>query len=305
MEKLTSILTVIDPRDETRHVLIKAIGLARHFRAKVELFLCDSEQAYALRHAYDRRGIEQARQACLDESHRYLESLRRQLAAEDVEITTDASCESPLYQGIVQKVLRSRPDLVVKGAAGQHPLRRFTLDENDWQLARTCPVPLMLTRGRPWRACPTFAAAVDVSEHETEGFARTILQTAGYLAQGCNAALEVLYSERCPEDEPACKERLDRLHQLVDEFKVKEGRVLTLQGDPDRTLPEVAAKRNYDVLVLGALTHRPGLAALVGTLTSRLVDALDCDFVLVKPSVYVCPLEQRLAPRDFRLNHAT
>ncbi|HEY7878056.1 MAG TPA: hypothetical protein VIC55_07515 [Gemmatimonadaceae bacterium] len=38
-----------------------------------------------------------------------------------------------------------------------------------------------------------------------------------------------------------------------------------------------------DLIVLGALTHRKTLRALVGTLTGRLTDTLDIDFLLVKP----------------------
>ena len=39
---------------------------------------------------------------------------------------------------------------------------------------------------------------------------------------------------------------------------------------------------NYDALVLGGLTHRKGIAPLIGTLTSKLVEGLDSDFILVK-----------------------
>ena len=33
------------------------------------------------------------------------------------------------------------PDLVIKAPAGTHPLRRWALNANDWQLAHECPVP--------------------------------------------------------------------------------------------------------------------------------------------------------------------
>src|SRR5262249_51231162 len=151
------------PADESRHVLNKAMILARHFGARLELFLCDSENAYALSHSYDREGVAAARDACLVAGHRYLDAVRRSLA-EDVRITTHVACESPLYEAIVRRALDTQPDLVIKGAAGSRPLRRFSLDANDWQLARACPVALMLTRGRPWNARPRFAAAVDVSD---------------------------------------------------------------------------------------------------------------------------------------------
>jgi hypothetical protein len=35
--------------------------------------------------------------------------------------------------------------------------------------------------------------------------------------------------------------------------------------------------------VLGALSHRESLTSLVGQMTGRLVEALTCDFILVKP----------------------
>lgn len=289
MDKLTSILVVIDPADETRHVVAKAMVLARHFGARLELFLCNSEDAFFLRHAYDVKTASEARHACLINGQRYLDAVRRSLA-EDVPITTHVACESPLYEAIVRRVLESRPDLVIKSAAGHHPLQRFTLDANDWQLARTCPVPLMLTRGRPWSAQCHFAAVVDVSEPEGAGLARSILETAGYFATGCRAQLDVVYSDREPQDSKLHAAHKEALGRLVNEFRVGGERVHVLTGEAEETLPAFGAQQDYDVMMLGALTRKEGLAALVGTLTGKLVDALGCDFVLVKPDEYATPL---------------
>jgi nucleotide-binding universal stress UspA family protein len=62
-----------------------------------------------------------------------------------------------------------------------------------------------------------------------------------------------------------------------------------LDGQPETALPEFAAKRSYDVLVIGALTHKPDAVALVGTLTAKLVDIINCDFVLVKADIRSSP----------------
>jgi universal stress protein E len=290
MDKLTSILVVIDPADETRHVLAKAMVLARHFGARLELFLCDSENAYALSHAYDPTGVAAARRVCLSSGHRYLDAVRRSLA-EDVQISAHVACESPLYEAIVHRVLETQPDLVLKSAAGHHPEERFTLDANDWQLARTCPAPLMLTRGQHWRASPRFAAAVDVTQTDETSLARSILQTAGFLALGCRGEFDVVFSSASEGGPGAHEARVASLGELVREFRIGSERTNVLQGPAEETLPAFAAQRNYDVLVMGALTHRRGgPAALLGTLTSKLVDALDCDFVLVKPEPYACPV---------------
>jgi universal stress protein E len=278
MQKLNSILVVLDRRGSPRHVLAKAMVLARHFHAKVELFLCDSEHAYALRHAYDASGVQRAREACL--------------TAEDVPISTYAACESPLYEGIVQRVLESCPDLVIKEAGGEDRGGRSSFDANDWQLARTCPVPVMLTRGRPWQPQPRFAAALDFSEQETPGLAAAIAGASEYLAAGCDAELALIYSERGDGDRRGCDERVGKLNRAADEVHVPRTRVHVLEGEPETTLPGFAGSQDYDLLILGALSHRKGIADLVGTLTSTLVDALDCDLVLVKPGAYSCPVSR-------------
>jgi len=61
------------------------------------------------------------------------------------------------------------------------------------------------------------------------------------------------------------------------------------------SVPAFAGAREFDVLVMGALTRRRGLSTLVGTLTGKLVDALRCDFVLVKPESFACPVAAPLA----------
>ncbi len=291
MDKLTSILAVIDPADETRHVVAKAMVLARHFGARLELFLCDSEHAYSLRHAYDPAGVAEAERACISTGERYLDSVRRSLA-EDVSVTTCVACASPLYEAIVHRVQEARPDLVIKSAAGHHPLQRFTLDANDWQLARTCPVPLLLTRGRPWSARSRFAAAVDVGDPAGAGLARSIMQTAGFFTLGCRGQLDVIFSDRDPTDTEGCAERKDALARLVSEFHVGGEHQHVLAGEADDTLPAFTARQDYDLVFLGALTRRHGASALIGTLTSRLVDALECDFVLVKSESYVTPVAE-------------
>jgi universal stress protein E len=293
VDKITSILAVIDPADETRHVVAKAMVLARHFNARVELFLCDSESAYSLRHAYDSTGVTRARRQCLANGQKYLDAVRRSLA-EDVSITTHVACDSPLYEAIVHRVQETRPDIVIKSAAGHHPLRRFTLDANDWQLARTCPVPLMLTRGRPWSPDGRFAALVDVADNNYGGLARSILQTAGYFTLGCHGHLDVVYSDRDPQDSEGCTRRKQSLERLVNEFRVGGEHQHVLNGDADEILPVFAARQAYDLMFLGALTRKHGATALVGTLTSKLVDSLDCDFVLVKSDSYVTPVSQAL-----------
>lgn len=266
--------------------------MARQFGARIELFLCESEQAYELAHAYDREGIEQASAESVAQGRDYLSDLKACANASDVDIAVDARCETPLYEAVVHKVLRSGADLVIKGFAGGRCGQHSTADANDWQLMRTCPATLVLARRKAWHTPARFAAAVDVSEQETVSLPQDVMQAARTLAFPWQAHLDVIYAETSVSD-VAVPSRAERLRSLCEATGVTPDCTHVLAGPAEESLPPFARQQDYDVLVLGALSHRPAGTALVGTLTSKLLDALDCDFVLVKPVGYCGPIEER------------
>jgi universal stress protein E len=292
MKDLTSILVVMDRSARDAHLLTKALVMACELNARIELFSCDAEHEYALKRAYDRPGVEAARQNCLADLYDYLRRLSHLVTAQNVAVSVDVVCESPLYEGIVHKVLKSCPDLVMKAAASEQSAGPAALDSNDWQLVRTCPVPLMLSRGGAWSPHPRFAAAVDVSEEETPGLLQSILRSAAYLSDGCRGELDLVFGERSGAGVATEKAHAAKLRSLAQEVHLGADRVWTLTGDPADTLPAFAAKQHPDVLVLGALTHHARATASVGTLTRKLMDALDCGFVLLRPGQFECPLRE-------------
>jgi nucleotide-binding universal stress UspA family protein len=292
MLSIASILVVVERNEDALPVFTKACTLARHFGARLELFMCDAERGYALRHAYDQAGAAAAAASLVDDARRYLEALRRAVDVPELGITVDASCESPMYQGIVQKVLMTGPDLVVK-AIGSGDAARPGPSLNDWHLARTCPVPLLFMGRQPWRPSPRIAASVDPTDDETPGFARQIVDAARRFASGCHGELDLLFG-RADAIEVATGDAAagdaaagEGLRRLALEFRVPPAQVFTLAGDPPQVLPAFVAAQHYDVVALGALTHRQGIAGLVGTLTDALLQSACCDFLLLKPGTYV------------------
>lgn len=282
-----TILVVVERNEQALQVFSKACTLARHFGARIELYLCDAERGYALRHAYDQTGIGRAAEALVDEARRYLEALRRSVDVPDLEISVDASCETPLYQGIVQKVLMSGPDLVIKAIGGGNGGTRPGPSLNDWHLARTCPVPLLFMGHRPWRPVPRIAASVDPTDQETPGLARLIMASAAQFAAACQGELDLLFGHPVMAPGQSARNASHAaLQALAGEFHVPDARVHTLDGDPAKVLPPFVARQGYDLVALGALTHRQGVTGLVGTLTDALMQVGDCDFLLLKPGTY-------------------
>lgn len=304
MQNIRSILAVVDRDERSRWLPAKAAGLARLTKARLELFLCDAERAYVRQHQYDRQAAAQAKESCLADSRQYLQALSHRLAIGDVEISLSVGCESPLYAGIVHAVEQDRPDLVVRGvgtddtgdaggatshgrqgrAAAGGSVSVAPLEANDWLLVSACPSPLLLTRGKSWKERPIIAAAVDVSSGETADLTRTILRAAAEFAKSTGGALEVVHA--CPPGRPQAEIEMHRatLAERVREAGVESARIHLVVGEPAAALREFAKRESVDLIVLGALTHRKTLAALVGTLTGRLIDTLDTDFLLLKRS---------------------
>jgi len=278
--EIRSLLAALD-RDgrQARQVAAKAVTLARLTGARLELFLCDAETAFNCQHQYEPETAARAKESCLIESRSYLETLRRGLAARDVEVSVSVACESPLYEGIVHAVERSHPDLVIRGAAAAAPLQ-----PNDWELVCACPAPLLLTRAGPWKAKPLIAAAVDVSPGESEALTASILRTAGVLAKLAGGTVEVMHAGRFEAvPRPALDARRAVLAERARDAGIEAAACHLVAGEPAEALRELSVRHDVDLIVLGALTHRKTLAALMGTLTGRLIETLDTDLLLVKP----------------------
>jgi nucleotide-binding universal stress UspA family protein len=251
MPPLKSILVMADRSADAQVALQKAFVIARHFDARIELLACDPDHPWSARGAHHPEAGARAAAARSLDSRRFLDALRSSISAEDLQIHASDDFDGPLYEGIARKVRSGGHNLVVKRLNRREARRRPMLTPADWQVIRACPVPLMLTRGRPWRPQPRFVASV------ARGAVRDdVLDVAQYLAQGCQAALEI----------------------VADVAGIPPGG----QGG-DGALATIPAPSDIDVMVLRACGH--GRYAnddgTGGTLTESIVETLDCDVLLM------------------------
>jgi universal stress protein E len=282
MNPIESILVVLDRSRRDQQVCDKAVWLSRLLDARLELFLCDAEHALALKHNYDRRAVEQSRNACVAEAVRYLGSVRERMPLDPGHVRTSAWCDSPLSEGICRKVAEAKPDLVLKSPDCDHPGQCLSFSDNDWHLASTCPVPIMFVRGKAWGTVPRLGAAVDVSSPQGLPLVREIAGVASQLHSHAHGHLELVCCVPPGSPEAPIELHSGRLDETLSHLPVVRQNVHMLDGDSDELIPRFAAERGYDVLIMGALARRTGVAPMVGSLTGKLITALDCDIVLVK-----------------------
>ncbi len=281
MLQVRSILVALGRDGDPAAILARSVTLARHFNAGLEIFLCEAEGAYALQHQYDARSSEAAHRSGLTRLNAWLQRLWNSLQVNDVPAVMETVYESPLCEAVRRKVERNKPNLVVRGVGGTEG---STFSVSDFDLVRSCPAPLLLTRGRPWKAAPSVAAAVDISGEESPELIRTILRAAGNVAEHFDASLDVFYAgrfENAPPQVVQSHEKLLRGHAAAADLHPRQVHVVI--GEPARVIPRFVAQQGYELLVLGALTHSTSRTAPVGTLTGRLLETVDCELLLVKP----------------------
>jgi universal stress protein E len=298
LQRLRHILVVIDPTATQHPALARARELARLSGARVELFACNT-----------RRDTEPMM------TEEQLEKLAQGLFDIGIETTVDVCSAATLHIGIVRKVLRCDPSLLVKDTHPHTLLHRTWLANTDWQLIRLCPCPLLFVRPGPWGDPPRIAAAVDIAlpgEKPAE-LDRTLLSAAESFALTCRGQLHAVHAY-LPVSEFAAKavvsavpmatgfdaarviadrETLVRedLDALVSTHHIPNTRRHLACGAPSDVLMGVVRQHNIDLLVMGAYSRGWIYNVMVGSTTERILDLLPCDVLVMKPANFECPLQ--------------
>lgn len=307
MKRLDRILAVLDPTTEVQPALAKAATLARRCGATLELFICDFDPSLSGRPFFDTDKLRQLREEFVSERFEYLEEAAEELRDEGLAVETHVHWDNPVYRGIVRRVEESSPDLVVKDTHYHTALRRALFTNTDWNLIRTCPVPLLLARTGDWREPPRVLAALDPEHlgdkpaaldhdilewsellaarmagevHAVHAFfpAAMLAATATLggmpLASGVTA-VEIVEAER--------KRIAGVLSGIAAAHGVGPERVHLEQGAATEVLPRVAAELGAALVVMGAVSRSRLQETFLGSTAERVLDRIGCDVWVVKP----------------------
>ncbi len=308
MQRIDRILAVVDPTADQQPGATKAARVARACGAKLELFVCDFDPSLTGRPFFDTDALRRLRDEFLVERGELLESLADELRAGGLEVETHVHWDNPLYRGILRRIEAVKPDLVVKDTHYHSLVRRTLVSNTDWQLIRSCPVPLLLTKPKPWPGRPRLLAALDPGHagDRTAALDHDILDMAVWLAARLDgdaeavhayfptallaatfgmagmpvaadvAAIELVEAERGRVTEAA--------RELAAKHGLAPDSVQIVQGAATEALPNFTRDRATDVLVMGAVSRSRLQEAFIGSTAERVLDRIPCDVLVVKPA---------------------
>ena len=217
-------------------------------------------------------------------------ALRQSVVAPDVQITFDMAGRGTLNDAIVEKARQNHYALIIKAPSQR---ARGRSDPDDWQLIRRCPVPLLLTTGRPWHPTARFLAAIDVVNPQDLEQRRAVIEAANALKLACAAELDLVQIESPNSRDPARCELGTRsqLEKVGEVYDLATSRLHQLTGRTSELLGQFVAKRQYDLLIVGVSSGTRALwTPSIGFSLAQSLSSADCDLLMIQDSDGVQPV---------------
>lgn len=319
MTDTQGILVVVDPTAEAQPAVQRGAWLARRLGTRLELFICHYDPYLSGERFFDSPGLKRARREVMDAMLTRLAHLAEPLAADGLAVVTTATWDTPLDEGIVRRVLSSRPALVLKDTHYHNSLKRSVFSNTDWNLIRSCPAPLWLVKPQtPLEPFRLIAAVDPMHEHDKPAtLDHTLLRQAEHLAQRCGGELHLFHgydpmpaiagtatSIATPISIPAdsITEEMARAHaaaleELATTYGLEASRVHLRRGPARELLPETAAHLEAGLVVMGAVARGALRRLFLGSTAEQVLDRLPCDVLVIKPDGFATPVRPEDAVR--------
>lgn len=315
MRKLDRIVCVVDPTTSLQPAVHRAAWFARQANAELDLFICYYNEYLSGARFFDAPSLEEARENTLQNNKDYLEKLAEPLRSAGLTVHTNVQWDHPLYEGIVRYATESGANIIFKDTHHHSVLERALLSNTDWNLIRTCAVPLWFVKPRDIGKVPTFIAAIDPThEHDKpaslDDHILTVCKMLGVTTGGevhafhsfdprialATATANAYIPASLPYDEIEKDMRQHhgrRFDEVLAFHDFDEEHRHLISGATHEELPELAERLNADVIVMGAIARNRWKRLFVGATAERTLEHLPCDLLIVKPDWFETPVEAR------------
>lgn len=289
--ELDKILVVIEPDAEQQPALDRAVELAHSAGAELELVLADFNAYLEDGFYFDPVQAKQLRYEHGEQRLKELEALAEPLRADGIRVTATTAWGNPPHGEIVRRVQESKPSLVLKSTRHHHKIARLLLSNEDWELVRYCPVPLMLVKAGSWSANPKLIAAVDPNHVHDKPAALDdkIIQTAKGLAAVTGGSVELFHSAWLPPlsgvfpIQADAEQEENKLEALAKANGLGVEACHWSNEEISESLPAQVADSQASLVIMGAVSRSRLDRILIGNTAEKLLDSLECDVLVVKP----------------------
>lgn len=285
MHDTRNLLVVIDPKHNESLALKRAKHIASATKAHLHLLVCDKKNDHSA----------------------LLSLLEKSLHDEAYTVSTQQAWYENEHETIIRVQQEHDCGLVIKQHFPDSPLKKALLTPEDWKLLRFCPCPVLVAKTtRPWTD-GVVLAAVDVDNRELEHRAlhESIIDLGFRIASLAKASLHVVSAH--PSPMLAASEAVYVLNTDLEshyrklcadfqkQFDIDDSRLHIEEGPADVIITRVARELDAVVTVMGTVARTGLTGALIGNTAEIVLDALESDILVLKPSDRYEHLEKQLS----------
>jgi universal stress protein E len=293
----TVLAAIADPAASGQVAARKAVEVAWLFGADVILYHACYEPVLSGGMFFDSAHLAAARRDHVARATQGLQAIARSLGGAGVEIRVRAEWQRTIPEAIARAATREAADIVVAEPRYRSTRRQRGLSRIDWEVARLCPVPLLLARSAAPYSKPTVLAAVDPGAHglRVSSLDVGIVGMASAIAAATNGGVRIIHCMRDASLVRAARPALVRREQQRVRTMVRHlargaglaaKDVKIVHGGPVEALLNAVTTEDADIMVLGTIVRGPVRQALIGSTTEQLMHVAPCDLLLIKPNSF-------------------
>ena len=274
----------------------KICKLTASLGAQLEIFHCIYDAQAARPGRFGTRGAQEDIHEVIEQRRQQLGITAARMRGRGIPVRTSIRWDYPMHEGIVRQVLRHRPDLLIAGTTVKDGSACLPLTRTDFKLIETCPCPLLFMKTQRPYADVVIAAAVDpeLTHEKPSALDLEILKAACRLRDALRARLLMFHARGRHDHGNRTGDDIDsRLLTLAKRYDIPHQRVHVLHDHPARALPRLVDEQMADMVVMGAVARSRVGRALIGHTAERVLDALDCDVLIVKPPGFQSPVSRQ------------
>ncbi len=302
MNRFHKILCYAEPLSQARTALKRAIQLARAGQASLTLAsVVDEIPILAM-------GIQES---FVDIRRDELLDLLEEQDCDDVNTNIQVLTGGLGADHVIRAVIEQGHDLVIKPTDNAGRGTRILFGSHDQNLLRKCPVPVWIVK--PQHNMHRILAAIDVDpeQQENENLNRAIMDLATGLAAQYDAQLHIVHAWHMYAEETLrnARSRLSRnylddvllaIHDQhrkwleaflqTSDLKNLDYTLHMEKGDAATVISELIGKLGVDLAVMGTLARTGFPGFFIGNTAEKILTAIDCSVLTVKPASFQSPL---------------
>jgi len=216
------------------------------------------------------------------------------------------------FLAIIREVLRNEHDLVMTTAAGRVGLKEKLFGSAAMHLMRQCPCPVWVVKPSQPEGQTRILAAVDPTPLDEERHALNfkIMDLATSLARRQQSELVVVHTWTFPVEHSlrnryfgpssevdgwvsdARDQHRRWLADLLHPYALQDMKhqVYMLKGEARHLIPELAAEKEVELIVMGTVSRTGVSGLLIGNTAEKILGQVDCAVLAIKPDGFITPV---------------